>query len=68
MGRFEEIQRCKDDFWIMFERALKESGGGGGGSLYSDLRLTQVVDILAQNGIRMVYLPSRHVDRISDTK
>ena len=52
----------------MFERALKESGSGGGGSLYSDLKFTQVVDILAQNGIRMVYLPSRHVDRISDTK
>lgn len=29
-----------------------------------DMKLRDIVDVLAQNGIRMVYMPEKHMDKI----
>ncbi len=63
---------CRVDFWLMMEKALKEASGRFdclgeiSYSNYAEMKLYQVVDVLAQNGIRMVYMPERTPQKIKE--
>jgi hypothetical protein len=73
-----EAQECRGDFWLMLEEALKKCGGRtdtifkeGRCCLteikipaYADMPLRDVVDVLAQNGIRMIYMADKHIDAV----
>ena len=56
-------QLCREDFYLMLENACAQAGGGNLKKL-RDMKLHDVVDILAHNGIRMVYLPEKHMNSI----
>lgn len=57
-----EAQFCRGDFYLMLRAALKECGGNPQmiGRL-QEMKLKDVVNLLAQNGIRMVYLDHKHI-------
>jgi hypothetical protein len=47
--------------------ALRKCGGSASPQIiarYQEMKLCDVVDILAQNGIRMVYQPKYHIDSV----
>lgn len=58
------VMECRGDFWRMFEEALQQCGGCSNPDIWKDSRFEEVVNILAQNGIWMVYLPECHVTSI----
>ena len=58
-----KVQLCRDDFYLMFDNALLQAGGGDT-ERFKKMTFRDVVDTLAQNGIRMVYMPDRHMDSI----
>lgn len=74
-----EAQECRGDFWVMLQEAVAQAGGcpaivlGGVAALgpfparpaLADTPLREVVELLAQNGIRMVYLPGKHISALS---
>lgn len=75
-----DAQLCRGDFYEMLEDAIRQCGGNPG-ILYggpdilghkenplTDWPLHEVVKLLAQNGIRMVYVPEKHIDRIMEAK
>ena len=58
-----EAHECRGDFWLVLRRSLVESGAPA--SMLEDIAeapLSEVVDMLAQNGLRMVYFPEAHID------
>jgi hypothetical protein len=60
-----EAHECRGDFWIMMREAVIQAGGCPSiVERYADKPLKDVVEILAQNGIRMVYIPSARIDKI----
>jgi hypothetical protein len=56
---------CRDDFYLMLQNAMLQAGGGSSVDRLKLLPLSEVVDQLAQNGIRMVYMADRHMDSLS---
>jgi hypothetical protein len=56
-------QLCREDFYLMLENACAQAGGGNLKKL-RDMKLRDVVDILAHNGVRMVYMPEKHMNSI----
>lgn len=48
----------------MLEKAIQQAHGGITIERLADKTLLEIVDILAQNGIRMVYMESKHIDNI----
>lgn len=59
-----KIQLCKDDFYFMLENAMLQAGGGVDIDRLKRMTLIDIVNILPQNGIRMVYIPEKHMDAI----
>ena len=59
-------QLCREDFYLMMENACAQAGGGNLKKL-RDMKLHDVVDILAHNGIRMVYMPEKHMNSVNIT-
>lgn len=60
-----EAHECRGDFWLTMREAVIQCGGSP--SLverFADAPLRDVVDVLAQNGIRMVYLPEAHIGAV----
>lgn len=55
---------CRGDFWLMFETAMAQAGGCGDLKQISNLKFQEVVDVLAQNGIRMIYNRKWHIDSV----
>lgn len=58
-------QFCRADFYYQLATALKQCGGRHDKTAIDDLQqmsLWQVVDLLAQNGIRMTYSPEWHLN------
>jgi len=51
----------------MLKDAMQKAGGGMDINEMKKMPLGAVVDILAQNGIRMVYMPERHMDSLQVT-
>jgi hypothetical protein len=57
-----EAQECRGDFWNMMCEAVTQAGGCPSiVERYADKPLKDAVEILAQNGIRMVYIPSARI-------
>ena len=55
---------CQDDFYVMMRNAVLEAGGGDDLEKWKNMTLVQLVNILAQNGIRIVYIPEKHMDSV----
>jgi len=59
-----KTQLCKDDFYFMLENAMLQAGGGIDIDRLKKMTLFDIVNILPQNGIRMVYMPEKHMNAI----
>jgi len=59
-----KIQICRDDFYLMMRNAVVQSGGADDIKKWKSMRLDEIVDFLAHNGLRMVYMPEKHMDSI----
>ena len=57
-----KIQLCRDDFYLMMRNAVLQAGGSDNLSKWKGMKLEELVNIFAQNGIRMTYMPEKHVD------
>lgn len=58
---------CRNDFYLMLEDAYRKAGGGIPIERIKDMRFEDVVNILAQNGLRMTYIPTKHLDSLELT-
>jgi hypothetical protein len=56
-------QLCREDFYLMLQNACLKAGGGDIEKL-KKMTLNDVVNILAHNGLRMTYMPEKHMDSI----
>jgi hypothetical protein len=59
-------QLCVEDFYLMLQNACVQSGGGNAEKL-KKMTLDEVINMLAPNGIRMVYMPEKHMNSINIT-
>ena len=59
-----KIQLCKDDFYLMMKEAVTASGGSDNSSKWKQMKLEEIVNLFATNGIRMVYIPEKHMNSI----
>lgn len=60
-----ESQFCRADFYYEFAKALDECGGRSGPECierYQNMKFSDVVEILAQNGLRMKYFPKESIE------
>ena len=57
-------QVCIEDFYLMLQNACIQAGGGNAEKL-KRITLDEVVKMLAPNGIRMVYMPEKHMNSVS---
>ena len=55
---------CRDDFYLMMRNAVVQAGGRDDVEKWKRMSLNDIVEQFAQNGIRMVYLPERHMDAV----
>ena len=51
----------RGDFWLKLEEAMEQAGGGIPIDRLAEMKLKDVVGILAQNGIRMVHDDKWHI-------
>lgn len=58
-----KTELCRNDFWFMLENACLQAGGGKVAE-FRKMRLEDVANIVAQNGIRMVYMPEKHMNSV----
>lgn len=58
-----KVKLCQDDFYLMMTNACLEAGGGDIEEL-KRMSLSDVVNMLAQNGIRLVYMPEKHMNAV----
>lgn len=59
-----KTQICRDDFYLMMRNAVIEAGGADDVEKWKRMKLEDLVNLLANNGVRMVYLPERHMDAV----
>jgi hypothetical protein len=59
-----KTQLCKDDFYFMLENAMLQAGGGIDIDRLKKMTLFDIANILPQNGIRMVYMPEKHMNSV----
>ena len=59
-----KTQLCKDDFYFMLENAMLQAGGGIDIDRLKKMTLFDIANILPQNGIRMVYIPEKHMNSV----
>lgn len=59
-----KTQICRDDFYLMMRNAVLQAGGRDDVDKWMRMSLNELVNQFAQNGIRMVYLPERHMDAV----
>ena len=59
-----EAQTCRGDFWNKLEEALAQAGGCIPVERLADMKLSEVVNTLAQNGIRMTYRDEWHIEAL----
>ena len=57
-----KIQLCRDDFYLMMRNAVLQAGGSDNLAKWKKMTLEEIVNLFAQNGIRMTYMPEKHVD------
>jgi hypothetical protein len=54
-------QLCEVDFYGMLRNALSAAGGGENIEIYKKKTLEECVNTFANNGLRIVYMPDRHI-------
>lgn len=59
-----KVKLCQDDFYLMMRNAVLQAGGADNLSKWKTMRLEELVNIFAQNGIRMVHMPEKHMDAL----
>lgn len=59
-----KVKLCQDDFYLMMRNAVLQAGGADNLSKWKTMRLEELVNIFAQNGIRMVYMPEKHMNAL----
>ncbi len=52
-----EAEECRGDFWLKFEEAVFQAGGNFSVEKAAAMNFGEIVNILAQNGIRMTFSP-----------
>ena len=57
-----KIQLCRDDFYLMMRNAVLQANGSDNLAKWKKMTLEELVNLFAQNGIRMTYMPEKHVD------
>jgi hypothetical protein len=58
-----EAHACCGDFWLMLEEVITTAHGRPGLAMdLADAPLRDVVNLLAPNGIRMTFMPEKHLD------
>lgn len=62
-----KVEVCRGDFYLMLQNAMLQAGGNSNIDKLKLMSLSEVVNLLAQNGIRMVYMPDRHMDAVKVT-
>jgi len=60
-----KVKLCQDDFYLMMRNAVLQSGGGDNVDRLRGMKLEEVVNVFAQNGIRMVYMPEKHMNCVN---
>ena len=61
----EKIEMCRNDFYGMLKAAMEQAGGKIDITQFKTLTLVEVVNIVAQNGIRMVFMEDKHMDALT---
>ena len=64
MNDYIKKQLCIDDFYLMLSNAMIAAGGNDNTKQWKAHSLEEFVEIFAQNGIRAVYMPEKHMDAI----
>ena len=64
MDHIEAIE-CRGDFWLKLEEAMRQAHGGYPIERIADMKLKDIVDVLAQNGIRMTYHADWHISALN---
>lgn len=59
-----KVKLCQDDFYLMMQNAVLQAGGADNLSKWKTMRLEELVNLFAQNGIRIVYMPEKHMDAL----
>ena len=60
-------QLCKDDFHHMMENAIVESGGKFDIEQVKKMTMQDFAHVFATNGVRVAYMPDKHMDSIKIT-
>jgi hypothetical protein len=64
MNNDTKVKLCQDDFYLMMCNAVLQSGGSDRLEEWKKMKLEDLVNRFAQSGIRMVYMPEKHMDSI----
>jgi hypothetical protein len=59
-----KTELCREDFYFMLHHAVIASGGAPNVRNWKKMQLEELVNMLAHNGIRMVYMPEKHMDAV----
>lgn len=59
-----KTQLCQEDFYLMMRNAVIQAGGADRLEDWKRMKFEDVVDMFAKNGIRMIYMPEKHMDAI----
>ena len=59
-----KVKLCQDDFYLMMQNAVLQAGGRDYLDQWKRERLEDIVNQFAQNGIRMVYMPEKHMNAL----
>ena len=59
-----KVKLCQDDFYLMMRNAVLQAGGGDNLSKWKGMKLEELVNLFAQNGIRIVHIPEKHMNNI----
>ena len=59
-----KVKLCQDDFYLMMQNAVLQAGGRDYLDQWKRMKLEEIVNQFAQNGIRMVYMPEKHMNAL----
>lgn len=62
-----KIQLCREDFQLMLRNAVIQAGGADRLDEWMRMTVDEFIDVMAQNGIRVVYMPDRHMNSVKVT-
>jgi len=56
-----DAQACRGDFWLKLEEAMEQAGGCVNLERLRKMTIEEACNLLAQNGIRMVFNKEWHI-------